>query len=315
MYTSTWRFETAGRRFKVEARFGAADIRLRLREGDNVLAEHLYAAGEPEALDPQTVAADLPEGRLEATIGYIGWWTVACQARLNGELVFRSKNEDFRPPERLRKIMAANASGSPEEKAARMARANARMPSIYVDIALGILFFVVARQTPDWQFMGVTLTGLQTAALLGAAVTSVLFFVQKFVKVDLLGGLAVFGVVMALISAGLAIAFQDDLFVKLRGTFVGLIAASLFLIDGLAGGRYLGKRIAGYLETLMRLNPRRASFALAFSGGLVAGVDLIAAFALQGDAWLVYNSFLDGFVAIPIVLAAFWLARERRSAP
>lgn len=313
MITSKWRFEAAGRRFRMEARFGMADVQMRLMEGETTLAERSYAGGEPEALDPQSLAVDLPEGRLEVTIGAIGWWTMACQARLNGALVYRSKKEDFRPPQALQAMLTANASTSPEEKAARVERAKARMPSIYVDVAMGVLFFIVARQTPDWQLMGVTLTGLQTAALAGAGVTLLLFVVQRFVRVDLLGGLAVFGVVMALISAGLAIAFQDDLFVKLRGTFVGLIGATFFLVDGLAGGRYLGKRLVGYLETLVRLSPQRASFALAGAGAAVAVIDLGAAFALPTDVWLIYNSFLDAFVAMPIVLAAFWFARDRPS--
>ena len=58
--------------------------------------------------------------------------------------------------------------------------------SIYADMALGALFF----------WFGVTL-----AAIIGAAAGLALVGVQRFVKVDLLGGFAVFGTIM-LRSAG-----------------------------------------------------------------------------------------------------------------
>ena len=86
-------------------------------------------------------------------------------------------------------------------------------------IGLGLLFFVVAK-----------VTDLKTAALVGAAAGILLVVVQRFVKnVDLLGGLALFGVVMMLISASFAIAFDDDYIIKLRSTIVGLIGSALFV--------------------------------------------------------------------------------------
>ncbi len=311
MLASKWRFEAAGRRFRVEAHYGFEATRLRLFEGKALLAEQAIPSGGPDALDPHAIAIDLPEGRLEAVVGSIGWWTMACQARLNGEIVFRSRKQEFKAPEALRKMLAENAAATEEERKARIARAKARMPSVYVDVAMGFLFFIIARQTPDWQAFGMTFTGLQTAAVVGAAIAIALGLLQRIVKVDLLGGFAVFGIAMALLSAGLSIAVQDDLFVKLRGTLIGLIAATCFLADGLAGGRYLGVRMAGYLEQMMRIRPQRASFAIAGAGASLALIDLAAALALPKDAWLIYNTFLDGFVAMPITLAAIWIARER----
>jgi hypothetical protein len=71
-----------------------------------------------------------------------------------------------------------------------------RVP-LAVDIATGCVFFVVAK-----------MTDLTTAALVGAAVGIALVVAQRFVKVDLLGGLAMFSIVMMLISAGLLSSFR-----------------------------------------------------------------------------------------------------------
>ncbi len=75
-----------------------------------------------------------------------------------------------------------------------------------------------------------------------------LVVVQRFVKVDLIGGLALFGVVMLLISAGLALALpgrhggQDAQHDLQRRS-----ARTLFLGDGPAGGNRLGKALTRYL--------------------------------------------------------------------
>ena len=50
--------------------------------------------------------------------------------------------------------------------------------SIYADMALGALFFIVGKVTED----------LALAALIGAGAGLLLVVVQRFVKVDLLGG-------------------------------------------------------------------------------------------------------------------------------
>jgi len=182
-----------------------------------------------------------------------------------------------------------------------LARQKALRPSIIVDISFGILFFFVAREF-----------GLVTAALTGAAATAVLFMVQPFVKWDLLGGFAVFGAAMSLISAGLALGFQTDLAVKLKGTWMAIIGAGFSLFDAIVlNGGYLGKRMAMYMEGLGRLNPKRASFALAGATLLLMGIDTPLAFILTTDQWIWYNSVFDMFIAIPIILGAMYLARER----
>ena len=189
---------------------------------------------------------------------------------------------------------------TPEQRA-MLERQKKLRPSLIIDLCFGVLFFFVAREF-----------GLVTAALTGAAATIALVAIQPFTKHDLLGGFAVFGVVMSLISAGIAWGFQDDLAIKLRGTIMAIIAASFSLYDGfvLKGG-YLGKRMAMYMEGLGKINPQRASFALAGSTLILMAIDTPLAFILTTDQWIWYNAFFDNIIAIPIVIGAMLMAREK----
>jgi len=225
--------------------------------------------------------------------------------RRNDKILWRSSEKPFRKAGKFEAAIAkldVDSEMTPE-KEAMLERQKKLRPSIIIDISFGVLFFFVAREF-----------GLVTAALTGAAATLVLFAVQPFTKHDLLGGFAVFGVVMSLISAGIAWGFQDDLAVKLRGTFMAIIAAAFALYDGfvLKGG-YLGERMAMYMEGLGQINPRRASFALAGATLLLMMIDTPLAFILTTDQWIWYNSFFDNFIAIPIVIGAMLLAREKKT--
>ncbi|MBM4198892.1 MAG: hypothetical protein FJ198_04285, partial [Gammaproteobacteria bacterium] len=91
--------------------------------------------------------------------------------------------------------------------------------SIGVDLAIGALFFILVKLTDD-----LTLSALVTAGAGLAAVVA-----QRFVKVDLLGGLAIFGIVMLLISAGFSWFFQDDWAVKMKSTILGVLVATITL--------------------------------------------------------------------------------------
>ena len=88
--------------------------------------------------------------------------------------------------------------------------------SLMVDVGLGALFFITGSLTDH-----LVLPALVTA---GAGLCVVV--AQRFVKVDLLGGLALFGVLTLLVSAGFALAFQDDWAVKMRGRWLVACAPS-----------------------------------------------------------------------------------------
>lgn len=199
-----------------------------------------------ETMEPQTLVVPTQGGEVTLTFGYISLLTMALIVKLNGEMVYRFHKKPFRGAGRLASSFKWLDKAAAEDDAPKTAealekekRAKELQPSIMVDIILGFLFFFVAREL-----------GLVTAALAGAGVTAGLFIIQRFVKMNLLGGFAVFGLAMALISAGLAYFFQDEVFVKLRGTIMALIVAGLAITDGLLGGKYLGARMARYMEGL-----------------------------------------------------------------
>lgn len=170
-------------------------------------------------------------------------------------------------------------------------------PSIYADLALGLLFIVVAK-----------FSDLTTAALVGAAAGLLLVLVQRFVKVDLLGGLAMFGVLMLLISAGFSLALQDDEIVKLKGTILGLLTALLFLGDGLLNrGRYFGRRLARYV--LEAVDERRLAIGLGLLGALMALLNWAVARWFSTDVWLAYSSFGDMLLSMLLFLLVLRFAR------
>src|SRR3546814_6829082 len=97
---------------------------------------------------------------------------------------------------------------------------------------------------------------------------------------------------MLLISAGLAIVFQDDMAIKMRGTIVGLIGAALFLSDGLLGGNRLGKGMARYLP-YNDLEPGRLAVGMGLLGLVLAGINYLVAKFASTDVWLFYSTFVD----------------------
>jgi intracellular septation protein A len=265
------------------------------RAGVVVATDHTPGQG-PEAIRNHMLATDLPDGtRLEVEAGYVNWVTIGIAVRREGVLVHESHpGKRIAWPERAAKMVTGSDGGGGIDPTAWKRN---RVP-IAVDIALGILFFVMAK-----------LTDLSTAAIVGAAVGLALIVVQRFVKVDLIGGLALFGVVMLLISAGLAIAFQDDLAVKLRSTIVGTISAVLFLGDGLFGGRWLGRGMMRYLP-FTDIDPGRLAIGMGVLGLVMAGLNTAVAYLASTDAWLFYTTFLDMPLIFLMIFGVFHFARK-----
>jgi intracellular septation protein A len=170
--------------------------------------------------------------------------------------------------------------------------------SIGVDIALGLLFFGVAK-----------LTDLTTAALVGAAAGLAVVLVQRFVKVDLLGGLAVFGIVMLLVSAGFSLAFQDDTIVKMKSTVLGSAVAAIMLTDALANrGRYFGLRLGRYI--MEPTSPQRLALGMGLLGLFMAGLNWAVASWASTDVWLFYSTFVDIGISMVLFFAVLSFARE-----
>jgi len=305
------RFEVDGTAFDVRTWARTDGFISQLDVGGSPVSEDRTPIYGPEAIRNHVLRARLPDGReVEVETGYVNSWTTGAVARLAGERIYESHpGRTITYPEKYRDQIAA-MEGGPQEAWRKgladsgtdwsMWRRN-RVP-LAVDVATGLLFFVVAK-----------MTDLTTAALVGAAVGIALVVAQRFVKVDLLGGLAMFGIVMMLISAGLAFAFQNEDMVKLRGTITGLIAATLFLGDGLAGGKRLGAGMARYLP-YSDVDPGRLAVGMGVLGLVTAGLNFAVARLASTDVWLFYSTFVDFVLILLLVTLVIRHARGGRSA-
>ena len=271
------RFQVEGHAVEVVVRMLAKGLESRLELDGSVAASDRTDFFSPGGTRNHRLTAVLPDGRvLEAEAGYIDSWRTGVAARLDGAAVYESH-----PGKRIG--MPEKLAGMTEHQASNWER---NKPSLFVDIGLGLLFFAVAK-----------LTDLTTAALVGAAVGIALVVVQRFVKVDLTGGLALFGIVTLLLSAGFALAFQDDWAVKMRTTVMGCLIAGIFLTDGALKGRYLGSRLLRYMP-YPDVDAGRLSIGLGGSGLLMAGLNFVVARAASTDMWLYYTTFGDIIIAM-----------------
>jgi intracellular septation protein A len=293
--TRIWSYR---RRFEADGLPAQLDFRTGTKGSISLLTiagiEHGWDRTPPmgaEAARNHVILAQLPSGKmLEVEAGYYNWWNVAIAARLDGQLVHESHpGKRIAMPERVRKMVEQPSAGGAPAYDLEKLKAN-RIP-IGVDIVLGLLFFVVGKYV-----------GLTEAALFGAAAGIVLIIVQRITKIDLLGGLASFGIVMLLISAGFAWFFQDQEWVKQRSTIVGLIGATAFLTDGLFGGRWLGQGLSRYVA-YSDIVPRRLAIAMGLVGLTMAGLNWLVARTFSTDVWLFYTTFVD--FAIVFILAIF----------
>lgn len=242
---------------------------------------------------------------IEVDVGFVNLIAPGIAVRENGVVVHES--HPGRRLDVLERAYQGPAAGgaSADERAARQADVEAQWqrnkPSLFVDIALGLLFFAVGRITGD----------LTTAALVGAGAGLAVVVAQRFVRADLLGGLAVFGVFTLLLSAAFSLVFQDERMVQLKGTILGLVIATIILSDALFNrGRYFGERMKRYLQG-MAVDARRLSLGIAMLTLTMAGLNLLATVVLSEENWLVYTTFIDTPLAVALGFGVFWFAQAR----
>jgi intracellular septation protein A len=270
-------------------------------------ADHTPVFG-PESVRNHLLHSRLPDGRmLEVEFGYMGLWTTGVVARVDGVLVYES-HEGRVPayPEKYQNAALQHSNLGDTIKATQDAQGmnggvfsrKNRLP-FAIDVATGLLFYFVAK-----------FTDLQTAALLGIFVGFSLVLFQRITKIDVTGGLVLFGILMLSISAGLALWLNDDEWIKLRGTITGLIAASFFIIDGLRGGPYIGKGLARYMP-YSDIDAGRFAIIMGVIGLIMAGLNYGAAKLLTTDNWLFYKTFVDNFIVIGLVFFAMRFARTK----
>lgn len=266
-----------------------------LKRNGEVIAQDRTPAMGQGATRNHVLEARLPDGRtLSVDAGYMTIWTIGAVVRIDGEVVHET--HPGRVPAYPEKYKT-QAEVDWRETGAFAPRN--RIP-FAVDIGTGLLFFAVAK-----------LTDLTTAALVGAAVGIGLLAFQRITRIDVTGGLALFGIVMLLISAGLALAFQNEEMVKMRGTIVGCIAATLFLTDGLLGGKRLAGAMVRYLP-FDDIHAGRLGIGLGLLGLVMAALNYAVAKLASTDVWLFYTTFVDFAISMALIFAVF---RYARSAP
>lgn len=279
----------------IDAHFTGWESRL-LIDGEPA-ARQWSGLDDADPLANHGLAVTLPDGRdLVIECGYNSLFTTGAAARIDGRLAWESH-----PGRPIALPASVKAMASPERRAqgtAQLAQLKRNWPAMACDIGIGLLFYVVAK-----------LSDLPTAAITSALAGIALAVVQRFVTVDLLGGLARFGIVMGLISAGLAIAFQDDRAVMMRSTIMGTLSALAFLGDAALGGRWLGKGLANYMPYPM--DQRRLALGL-------GGIGLVSAAAEQAviwwggkDLWLTWTTFIEMPVSFALIMLMMGWARAR----
>jgi intracellular septation protein A len=294
-----YHFDVGGQAVMVTIRSYTTRWETELQIDGRVVATTGVSSFGRDAMANQQLAATLADGRsLAVTTGYNSWWTIAAVATIDGKAVYESHpGRPLVAPAAALKMVEASYG-----EHGNVAKMRQNWPSLACDIALGMLFYVVAK-----------LTDLPTAAIVSAVAGLVLVVVQQFVKVDLLGGMAVFGTIILLISAGFSMAFQTDWAVMMRATIIGGITAAAFLSDAALGGKYLGPRLARYMPG--DLDPRRLALGFGFGGVVLALVNWAVAELASKDQWLFYTTFLDTPLSLATVLVALRYARRSGSPP
>ena len=222
--------------------------------------------------------------------GYFNWWNVGIAVTENGRLVHESHpGKDLGYGEALMEDLNGIKETAPEAGESKWAE---NKYSIYADLALGALFFIVSKVTGD----------LVLAAIVGGVTGLGLIVLQRFVKVDLLGGFAVFGTIMLGISTVFSLVLQDSYWVQMKGTALGLFTAALFMADGLLRqGAYFGARFERYMPGSLHHN--RLAIGMSLMGIVSAGGNYFVAENFSEDFWLTYTTFLD----FPIIMVSFLL--------
>ena len=226
----------------------------------------------------------------EVQSGYFNWWNVGVAVTENGRLVHESHpGENLRYGEALMEDLNGMKESAGEARASKWEQ---NKYSIYTDLALAALFFIVSKVTGD----------LVLAAIIGGVTGLCLIVLQRFVKVDLLGGFAVFGTIMLAISTAFSLVLQDSYWVQMKSTALGLFTAALFMVDGLLRqGAYFGARFERYMPGSLHHN--RLAIGMSIVGIVSASGNYVVAENFSEDFWLTYTTFLD----LPIFMLSFFV--------
>lgn len=292
-------FTLHGEAWRVEAVATLTQLKSRLYKGDEQVDElELMVNHGLRTLVHEASLADGTPVRVD--VGYFNWLNVGVEVRVGDELVHESHpGKDIH--------FGAKKFGVSSKMARRSSQSIGQWEqnkySIFADIALGLVFFAAGKITGD----------LSLAAIIGAGAGLALVAAQKFVKVDLLGGFAVFGTIMLLVSALFSLVFQSEYMVQMKTTIFGVGTAVLFLGDGLfREGAYFGARLQRYLPG--SIHPGKMAIGLGVTGIAMALANYAVAELFSEDAWLTYTTFIDTPLGIGMGYAAYFYALESGTA-
>lgn len=311
------RFDVGGKPALVTVRARTDRLLSELEVDGTVLATDETPAVGPDAVRNHHLHAILPDGSaLDVDAGYISSTNIGIAVRRDGQAIHESHpGRTIAYPDKYREMAQSYSNGSmgdaisqgfgdgkpgnPSAGSVDLAAFKRNRIPLAVDILLGLVFFIVAK-----------LTDLTTAALVGAALGVALLIAQRLTKIDLLGGLALFGIALLLFSALLALVFQSDEAVKYRSTIVGLVSAALFFFDGLAGGNRLAVRLKTYLP-YRDVHAARLGVGMGLTGAGLAVLNLVVALYFSTDVWLFYSTFADFVVAMALMMLALHYAQGK----
>ena len=302
--------------YTVEVSFAFSQTFSRLFRGNELLDEQSVHHMDGIQTFVHALPADVGEDtRVE--VGYVSWWSVGIAVLQGDHTVYEShpsKNVRF-----AEAMMQGSAPSPANDGSSDLASSGLDLGqmiesnqskwqrnkySIYADLALGALFYLVGKFTED----------LALAAIVGAGAGLALVVLQRFVKVDLLGGFAVFGTIMLVISAAFSLALQDDYWVQMKGTVLGLLTASVFMIDGvLRQGAYFGARMERYMP--LPLHHNRIAVGMSGLGIVMALANYYVAENFSEDFWLTWTTFLDMPLSIGLFYAIIFWARKKSTGP
>jgi intracellular septation protein A len=266
------------------------------------VVDHLNLYQAPYRLQSVEVAA--PGGAVQVTTGPRSWWTYGASVTRNGHILWQSHPNPHGALDKIQAVLNSRKGLQGDQPSLDIGVFRRNGPAIGTDIALGLLFFLLGKTTD-----------LRTAALVTAGVGLALVPIQWLInrysprKIDLLGGLALFGVLMMLLSAGFSWYFESEFAVQLKATVMGCIGATAFALDAMFGGRYMARRLSTYLA-YRDLNSRRLSIGMALCGYALAGINLAVALSFSKNTWLYYTTWGDMVVVILLTQWAINWARR-----
>lgn len=302
----TYRFPVtvAGVRYELRFESGLTASRLLLTHEGRTLEDGFSFTSGPYRL--HRISLPTAQGELVFELGPRSAWNYGVRATLDGQVAYQSHPEPFAYLPRLLQMQARRKPVAAQ--GIDFSRLKNQGPAIAADIALGLLFFVLGKTTD-----------LRTAALVtagaGLAMLPMQWAINRWAsrKVDILGGMALFGIVILLLSAGFSWYFDSEFAVQLKATVIGSIVAACFGVDALMGGKNLGLRFSNYL-VYKDLNTRRLSAGMCLMGLLLAGVNLAVACLLSKDAWLWYTLWGDLILVMILTNVAIHWSRAKPAA-